>query len=443
MERYVDAKRLLIVFLVIEFSILPEYFNIAGFAAYNVITALILVLWVLLSNGKIALFRYKPGLSFIFTAWVIIRCIVYIYHGDYSRAIVFIIFTFGMAYMIADFTSSKERFLKILDIMLICSGVVAVFGVIESLTRFNIFSILNNTGATMNYVSERFGLVRIISFTYQAIAYALYCAIMACLAFYRITIACEQESKKFKIIYFLLALNVVLTLSRSIIILFLLSQALILLKMGLKRLLKTLIVVGVIAAAGSMLWSLFVDGDNLFLQFFYMLMAVFDDSYASKISSSFGEGDASGVGDRLILYTWVYNSVKDNMLFGLGENASFSYEHKVTNRIYTWTNVKQSIEVNFLYLLYHYGIFAMISEAAAYISTCISSFRTSFIKRYSWESDKINFNFICFVIFLMDILSWFVTMRGSETHTLYLVWFLAFAYNVNDLEDSELKEVAE
>ena len=52
----------------------------------------------------------------------------------------------------------------------------------------------------------------------------------------------------------------------------------------------------------------------------YMLLAVFDDNYATML----GNIDGTGSGDRKELLKWVWESI-DNKWIGMGGSAEFTY----------------------------------------------------------------------------------------------------------------------
>ena len=67
-----------------------------------------------------------------------------------------------------------------------------------------------------------------------------------------------------------------------------------------------------------------------------------------------------GTGERLILWNWVYSTVKNHLFTGMGFQTPFQYQYSGISGIYSWTATKTSIEVQWLAVLYEKGLFGMI-----------------------------------------------------------------------------------
>ena len=119
-----------------------------------------------------------------------------------------------------------------------------------------------------------------------------------------------------------------------------------------------------------------------FNKFSKMFIAVIDTKVADEISDTFGS-NANGIGHRLELYNWVYNSIK-NKWIGNGANAYFNYEFVTTQGS---THVKKSIENYYLATFYKFGYVGLICLIMFFIENiekCIKSKKidlSGFIKR--------------------------------------------------------------
>lgn len=427
----VKKPALLISIFLALYTTLPHYFQIAGIEGSNILVVLFGIYWLVKKWKSMKRKRANKDdrwLYFLFSMFIIIRLIVYVSHGEFSRAVVFFFSFVVLGKIIISYIDSEKKFYQIIDTLIYISLVVTIIGIIEAITRFNLFSLLNNTGIPLNYNKPRFGVTRILGFTQQTINYCLYCSIVACLVSYRLGNKLSLKQKRiFRITFVLLCINIALTLSRSIIICFVFSQLLMLYKGGFKKLLKYMFLLMIVFLLGSTLLSIIANTQNLAVQFLYMLLAVFDDSYALKLANNWGSEDKSGVGHRITLYYWVWESVKNKLLFGFGERSGFEYRFNATNGIYQWSQLKTSIEVNHLWLLYHYGIIDTCIEIILNISLCISSLVKSVKTRFA--ESKVDFNFTFFSIMIMVILSWFGVNSESEWPTLSVIWFAWLAYN--------------
>lgn len=445
--RNIRRKSLIYIFICL-FCILPAYFQIGGVRASNVLALGFVLAWVLLTFTIKKIYLTNALLVSIII-WVILRLVTLISHGEISRMVVFLFSGPLLGMVIIPEIDDREKFLRAIDVIINTFAILAILGIIESLTRFNVFSLLNNSGADLNYNNARLGIVRIISFTGQTINYCLCCSIVAILVVYRITNTESRRRKlSLKLTYVLLCINIILTLSRSIIICFIVSQLVILYKMGMKILVKRILQIALILFAIGYIWSL-IGGtdDNFIMQIVYMILAVFDERFADKLAVNWGKEDKTGVGDRVLLYSWVWSSMRNNLnniLLGVGEKLDFLYSYQNTDGIYSWTQTKNGIEVNYLSLMYHYGILGLISEIAVYIVLFVKGIIGSRNIQYD-NGDKINFNYIFFVIILVNFMAWFGVGQGAEKPLLYIIIFLFLSYNYYGLwsEPDDIQEYYE
>ncbi len=430
-------KQTLFGFFVVLYAIMPFYFVLAGIRFANIMAFGFVILWIVI-NGGIKKVNMSIGCRILLFLWITWRSLVLLYHGELSRLIVFGVSTVGIGLVTLDWVNSKEKFLRCIDVLIWAFAIVGVLGVLESVTGINVFAIFNNSGIALNYNGARLGVIRIISFTGQTINYCLCCAMMATLTIYRMsTIKSLKHRRRLLLVYGLLVLNIVLTLSRSIILCFIISQLILFARFGIRKLLRNVTVIIAITLIISSVWSLVGDeSSNMIAQFIYMLLAVFDDRFAEKLASNWGAEDTSGVGDRFILYKWVWNTVKDNLVMGFGSRASFQYTYQMSDGVWIWNRVKNGIEVNYLNMLFRYGVIGLITECAMYLYYAVKSCLNAFKKYNNWER-KINYNYAMFVILIMNFMAWFAVSQSAEEPILYFAIFLMMAYNGNRICDAE------
>ena len=232
----------------------------------------------------------------------------------------------------------------------------------------------------------------------------------------------EQKGRQkfIKIAYTMVVVNVLLTLSRSTMIIFALTQIIIAYKMGyLKWSVKKIWCVT--AAFLLILILMFTDSNIIELaqNVVYMFLSLMDSSFLSKITVSFGTNEL-GVGNRLDLYKWVYWTVQYNSILGMGTNASFDY---AINAYQT----KSSIEVEYLNIFFKHGLVGLISMVAACISTIIFLMRS--VKACKISTDKVSFNFVALITMLGYYASFFAVNQSRDVK-IYLVFMcLAIVYN--------------
>lgn len=418
----------LIQILLISFPVLPFYFMVGNICVSNILVVIVgcLGLCVILQNHALSIKIDGPQL--ILFIWVGVRFIAYELYGDYMEGVWFLFRTLICGFVVISGIKSRDSFLKSIRILVYTSGVIACFGIIESTTQFNIFSLINTAGTALNYNPLRFGLLRILSFTSQTIVYCIYCMFMASMAFYLLSI--EQRKRERHIlllIYILLWINGLLTLSRSAILAFIVSQLLLLYGCGYTKFIIRIFQIvfcGILCylILGFIFPQIRTVGQNLV----FMILAVFNDNYADTITSSYGSDNLKGIGNRFQLYSWVWESIKGHTVWGMGSRTAFEYQYTAHYGFYDVPSTKTSIEVQYLYVLFHYGIIGLVSEVFAYVAILWKSIKSNF-KPASWEGN-ISFSFVCAVVFFVYFMAMFAVNQSSEARIFYILVFLLLTY---------------
>ncbi len=308
-----------------------------------------------------------------------------------------------------------SRFTEIIDFVIKAFLLYAIFGIIESFIKINIFDSMTGTQVVYEYANAlRFGLAR----SRGAAGTSINNGMLLCLAEGIIAYQLLRTSNKkrlYTVAYIVVFINCFLTLSRGVWLDLIISQFLIflLLKGGKKLILIFKIAVAVVV--------LFVIGMVLFPSVVGGLVDIMDSMLNSIIVSLSGgstNDEMGGIGNRFELWGWVWISVKDSLVWGKGFDSSFAY-------LTPEGAVKQSIEVMWLYLLYRTGIVGVIGFIWLQINCIIYSIRMHLKER----KIGIGFNYI----FLASSISYYITMfscAGSEDLVFYYFLIaLLFAYN--------------
>lgn len=420
----------ILIFFAALYPIIPAYFKIVGFSFPN----LCCITFILLSAlyRKIRFVIKKNVVVFSVLLWMVINVGIYFYHFYFFGAI-WCICTVVAGMIFADNINNERLFVRILLAIVYVAGIVCMFGLIESITGFRVFSIFNTSGDKIDINPVRFGITRIVGFAYQTISYAVYLVLSGCLAFYLMTLKeyiSDKERKKIKCIYVLIVINILLTLSRSAIFIFIISQVLLLWRMGMKKVLKMMFYSAVLVII--VLVMMYFIAPKVFHQLqniYYMMMAVIDNNYISRIATEFGNDNLNAVGTRTDIYGWVYEKVKDNIWLGVGFKTPFSYEYDAGNQYHTMIK-KTAIEVEYLLTLYETGIWGLLSEIIVFISI-IGKSAGSVLHRFlskRWEN-KLSFNYLVLTIFVCMILMYFMVNQSSEQYLLNIIIVLFIAYN--------------
>lgn len=418
----------LIQVLLIFFPILPFYFMVGNICVSNILIAVVGLLGLCIIIRKHSLYVKIDGILLLLLIWIGIRFIAYELSKDFMEGIWFLFRTLICGIVVITGIRNRDNFLRAIYVLVYTSGIIACFGIIESITHFNVFSLINTAGTILNYNPLRFGLLRILSFTSQTIVYCIYCMFMASMAFYLLSIERKKVKKRLLLfIYFLLWVNGLLTLSRSVILAFVVSQLLLLYGCGYSKFIIRIFQIIFCGLICYIVLGFFIPQIKTIVEnLIFMILAVFNDNYANTISSSFGSDNLKGIGNRFQLYSWVWDSLKGNLLWGMGSRTQFEYQYTAHYGVYYVPSTKTSIEVQYLYVLFHYGIVGLVSEVLAYIAVLWKCIKTNF-KPALWEG-KISFNFVCLVVFLVYFIAMFAVNQSSESRIFYVLVFLLLAY---------------
>lgn len=411
----------------ILYPIVPAYFKIGVSFTYIAYIFIIICSFIMLRRK---LFLQLNLTSFCLFFWVIVNVMLYFIHGYFIGAF----WTILLAIAVIVFSVNIKNgyvFQKIILGICYATGFVCILGIIESITGINVWSFLNNSGETIMYNDLRFGMTRIVSFTYQTITYCTYLVLASALVFYAISFSGnygKPVKRNLKIIYVLVCINVALTLSRSAILVFIIQQLFLLYKMGFVKLIKRLLQLSCTIILILFLVSLvnpyfFIRIRNLF----YMLLAVFDNSYTKVIAEDFGNDNLEAVGTRLLIYKWVYEKVRDNLFMGVGYNTPFLYTFTAKSGVYDYIATKKTIEVEYLFTLYRSGILGLVAEIVALVSIPIMGIKKRFFCA-DWEN-KLSFNYVISVSFVCLSIQYFFVNQSSEQNLLYLMVALFLSYN--------------
>lgn len=410
------------------FPIVPSYFYIAGISARNLLLlgSFFLLAMIELRN-KVRIVKEHSVFTFL-CLWVGLTSCSMLVYEDYLYMFFHIMLWLGMGVFLINGINHKKIFIKVIDTIIYTSGVVGILGIIEEIFHFNLFGLLNTTDHVLNYMSLRLGILRIVSFTAHTITYGVYCMFALALVFYRLTIPQTKKSFIFKLIYILLWVNALCTLARSSILCLVLSQLLLLWFCGFQTFFKKMIKIAIPVLLAALILCLFsAKFRNMVQLAFYMVMALFQDEYVDYlVRANFGS-NANAIGQRFDLYLWIWDAVKENLLFGMGRATAFQHYFTTAagNRL-----LKESIEVEWLRTLFRYGIPSMIAQILFFLSLLYSSFKRR-SEAAEWEG-KISFSTVCFVLFLCYTMVQFAVMQNEDMFFFFFIMCLYLSYLMYD-----------
>lgn len=424
------------------YPITPWYIAFGPLNLVNIVALIFVILWAF--GTKIQLASLSKTSAF-FWIYLVVYSLQAIFDTSITNAGAYIVAQLIVCLIFYSEVRKRDIHKEALKILAYAGGFLSITGLLEEITRVNIFHIISGLPENSFYKEIRLGIYRIETSFSHPIVYCAYLCFIAGILIY--LIEHEESLKKkrlFKVIYVLVLVNAILTMSRSTLLILILEQIILGYYTGFIRFSKK-IIVGI-----AILIIFVVVSSALNLSFvvklrdvWYMILAVFDDSYSSLFSASFGMNQ-SGIGNRLDLFNWVAESVKGHELFGMGTTSEFTYSvHAVESTwsyAYTWT--KTSIENEYLYNYYIHGVVGLIAFVSNIISTIIYSARTNSKRKnkdYNKKKQRLSFPKLMTILLLGYAITLFSVRASDNVRLFNLLICMLFAYRYN-LKDWRSKE---
>ncbi|MBO4476701.1 MAG: hypothetical protein J5757_00075 [Lachnospiraceae bacterium] len=422
---YIGPMNILKVFVLL-YPICPSYFFLLGVQIRELILFVTAVPLVLLTKSVMVI--KKDGAFPLFLEiyiWSAIFALLQIYHSEWLIVCTQVMLWCVVLFFGSKAIDTKERFISIIDWVIIGSIIVGIFGVVEEFTHFNFFSLLNTAGSKLNYNPTRLGILRIISFTSHAISYGCYCMIMLALIIYRLTI----EKKRF--LFFagaLMLINEGFAMSRGPMIGLAIMFVLILWFSGhqlfVRKVFRWIFALVIIL----LISSLFVEKARTVVKISgYVVLAMFDDDYASALADLGFKDNAGGIGNRIDLYKWVYEESAGSRWVGKGAYKTF--EHKFINSG-GYVQTKSSIEVEWLRTFYRYGAIGLMAEIYLFLALVFHSMNKRLKTPDEWEG-HLSFARVAAAMLVAYVVVLFSVMQNQEGQVFAVVVMLLMAYSRN------------
>lgn len=368
-------KNVLLAFIFL-YPITPWYITFGPLNLVNIVSMIFIAFWIIGANIRIASFSKTSAFFWLYLVAYSVQALL-----DTSLAKAFAYIIAQLVVCIVVYTEIRKRdiFSEALHMLVYAAGCLSVTGLVEEITRTNIFHIISGLPSGSFYTETRLGIYRIETSFSHPIVYCAYLCFIAGLLIYLID--CELDEKKkriYRIIYVLVLINALFTMSRSTLLVLVLEQAILGYMTGVIKFSKKVIFVTIIGAAFLFTSSIFeLAYISKIKDVWYMFLALFSDSYSSLYSTSFGMNE-SGIGNRFELFTWVADAVKGHEVLGMGTSASFSYSvsavESTWNYSYTWT--KTSIENEYLYNYYIHGVVGIVMFSLNIIGVIVYAIKT-------------------------------------------------------------------
>lgn len=403
------SMKVLVWLYLILYPILPSYTRLFGYTVYSLLSISFLLITLFFNINNISRISKKYLLAT--TSVIVLYLVPFLAHGEYDRILYEVIeILIPITFLLLAFRRfNKTDIESAISILIGVSALLCVFGIIEFLTSFNVFSLIEN----MQYDNPRFGsiaatrlgIIRIEQSFNTALTYALYLLMAFSLSFYKFF---KDRKKIYLVIMILQIVNVMLTMTRGISLVFIAGTCVLFLVnnkyIGLKRtasiaLFLVLLMVGVVLAFPDVLGSI-------------------NDMLGSAINLIIGgqnDIDQSGF-MRQTYQAAAFNALKNFnvVLFGVGE---YGLRDLV------------SIDNEWLLEITAYGIFGLLGFIIFLSVPVISIFKAiKYCHRLGNKHEE--FFFKCMLVMLIEYyVSIYTVAQMAEAKMFYLVLVIIIAYS--------------
>ena len=403
--------RLLFYILVALYPILPSYTRFQGYAVYTWLVLMVCALVLILNIDKV---RYVP-IPFAVGLFVVavLYAVPFLVNAQPERIVFEVIDVMvpiiTICFILKTHPGVAE---KAVSIVLTVSFLLCMSGFVEEIFEFNVFSLIEN----MTYQNPRFGsiaasrwgMIRIEQSFNTALTYALYQALCFGLAFY-----CFMTRKRRKMLYMLLmilqAINIVLTLTRGVALLFF-AGVILMIYLNRKTLgIKRLFLLG-IALVFAVFALLSANAD-----FLELVNKLFGAAITIVLSGSGGNLDDGSMAMRDSYQRAAYEALKNpgSFIFGVGE---YGLREMV------------SIDNEFLLEITGYGILGFIAFVILITTPIVIPLLRIKKARRNGDTQSLVFYRCMFVTCVVYAASLYTVAQMADSRMYYLVWGLTVCY---------------
>lgn len=353
-----------------------------------------------------------PGFMIAYGITYIMSYLIHYYNDSARQVIVFFVGFWGVRYVILNGIKSKGEFLKFVDYIIVFFALYSILGIYESFTSINLFDILFKREVVLDFANAiRFGIRRNHGMCSVSINNGMLLNIVLAIAGYRLFNSRKADIKTL-ICYILIWSDLILTLSRQVILMSVIIQLVLAAKCGFTWIVKRITCIILISFAlwlcmGDTLSSIFSNITAMFLP----LLEIINPAYSSYYNWSEGIG---GIGERGELWGWIYAAVRNQLVFGMGYETPFSIA--LSNN-----TIKTSIEVHWLYVLYLRGLFGLFG----FIIYQIGCLKKVISHKDDMGEIRVDFPFVMLILTLGYFASLF-SCSGWEDLKFYYMVFAVF-----------------
>ena len=396
---------------------IPIRWGIGGAHLTSILLLLCLTL-CLLQNKK--MYLPKEVLNVSVVLYFGIYTLLYLKDGSWGMGLNFLLEQLIPYYLCVVYINTEQKLQGALNCFTKAAFLYAILGIVEAVTKFNLFDSIIGTVYESQQQMMRFGIYRPRGICTMTINNCIVLCFALCLVAYYMNIK-KKVTWFDKATYGLLLVNAILTLSRAALVMVLGSQILIGLKTDYIKNKNRIAIVTIVGVCGSLITEVlgFHLIKDVITQFILMFSSVFSKEAAASLSSSFG-ANPNGIGHRFMLYEWIFEDVGNHWLFGLGSQAAFG-------RYVMAKTLKTSIENYYLSRYFHFGMIGVLTSIVAILSVIIYSVKNR--KRCASFEKKININDVVLIAFLMYLVVLLTVSTTDDVRVFSLMLGITVARN--------------
>lgn len=410
---------------------LPRRLYFAGMYSFRVVLLGLLLLFLAYQKGKIKIhpFMKNPFLWLYF----IVLTIVYIKYSAITSFVGFLLDTILLLFLVFNLIDSEMDYKAFVKIFTWGLLIYSLMGVVEVLTGFNIWNIVGNQ--SISHV--RYGLHRFVGCMTTSLNNGVF--MILCMPVLMNEIVKSKTKKEYwfnVIVYGLVCMNTILTLTRSVMLGMIVLNFWWWLKCGALKWIRKYFVIIVFALILLVCVFQIPAIANATESFVKMFLALIDSDVAKEIAVDFGS-NARGTGERVQLYYWVWDAVQGDVLLGKGPYKPFDYLWFDSLNI---PRIKQSIENQYLACLFRYGMLGLITMLM-FFGSCLG-YIVHWGKVFKRANKGLTFGFLTFSAILVYFAMLLLVGMADDIKMFFLLLGLYFANVVSDeVKKTNYKEV--
>ena len=168
-------ENILLAFIFI-YPITPWYITFGPLNLVNIVSMIFIAFWIVGSNMRIANFSRTNAFFWIYLLVYSVQALI---DTSLVKAIAYIIAQLTVCLIVYTEMRKRKIFVEALHMLVYAAGILSVIGLVEEVTRTNIFHIISRLPSSSFYTEIRLGIYRIETSFSHPIVYCAYLCFIA------------------------------------------------------------------------------------------------------------------------------------------------------------------------------------------------------------------------------------------------------------------------